>query len=262
MVTLLDTDKITYLLNNPYSLSSSEMEELDQIIAQYPYFQPARVLKLKALKSQNHFSYNQQLKVTAAYTTDRKVLFEYITSEEKPFAVKESNLNEVVEENYDEELKKAESILSPNLFERKIETKQEAESVLEIDKPISFSKNDTYSFNEWLKIASLKPIERTENQSVDCKKEEKFKKIENFIENQTKLQPLKDYASVNENLAAPFTKPNHALMTETLAKVYVQQKNFKKAIQAYKILILKNPEKSGYFADQIRAIEKLQENIK
>ena len=48
-------------------------------------------------------------------------------------------------------------------------------------------------------------------------------------------------------------------MTETLAKVYVQQKNYKKAITAYKILILKYPEKSGFFADQIRAIEKLSD---
>ena len=46
-------------------------------------------------------------------------------------------------------------------------------------------------------------------------------------------------------------------MTETLAMVYLQQKNYKKAIQAYKILSLKNPEKSGFFADQIRAIKKI-----
>ena len=46
-------------------------------------------------------------------------------------------------------------------------------------------------------------------------------------------------------------------MTETLAKVYLQQKNYKKAIQAYKILILKNPKKSGFFADQIHAIQNL-----
>jgi hypothetical protein len=40
----------------------------------------------------------------------------------------------------------------------------------------------------------------------------------------------------------------------------MEQKNYKKALQAYKILILKSPEKSGFFADQIRAIKKLQEN--
>ena len=48
-------------------------------------------------------------------------------------------------------------------------------------------------------------------------------------------------------------------MTVTLARVYLELQNYKKAIQAYKILILKNPEKSGFFADQIRAIEKLQD---
>ena len=50
-----------------------------------------------------------------------------------------------------------------------------------------------------------------------------------------------------------------ALMTETLARIYVEQKNYKKAIQSYKILSLKYPEKSGFFADQIKAINELQE---
>ena len=54
--------------------------------------------------------------------------------------------------------------------------------------------------------------------------------------------------------------PSEALMTETLARVYVEQKNFKKAKQAYRILSLKYPEKSGFFADQIRAVEQLEEN--
>ena len=47
-------------------------------------------------------------------------------------------------------------------------------------------------------------------------------------------------------------------MTETLAKVYLEQKKYKKAIQAFKILSLKYPEKSGFFADRIRAVEKIQ----
>jgi len=47
-------------------------------------------------------------------------------------------------------------------------------------------------------------------------------------------------------------------MTETLAKVYLEQKKYRKAIQAFKILSLKYPEKSGFFADQIRAVKMLQ----
>lgn len=62
------------------------------------------------------------------------------------------------------------------------------------------------------------------------------------------------------NLAKEFLVEKSQLMTETLAKVYLEQKKYKKAIQAYQILILKYPEKSGFFADQIKAIKKIQQN--
>ncbi|MDB9796535.1 hypothetical protein OAB55_01845, partial [Flavobacteriaceae bacterium] len=71
-----------------------------------------------------------------------------------------------------------------------------------------------------------------------------------------KIKSLKN-SPQQQNTTQEDSKPSNSLMTETLAKVYLQQKNYKKAIQAYKILILKNPEKSGFFADQIRAVEKL-----
>jgi hypothetical protein len=49
-------------------------------------------------------------------------------------------------------------------------------------------------------------------------------------------------------------------MTETLAKVFLEQKKYHKAIQAYEILILKYPEKSSLFADRIIEIKNLQQN--
>ena len=51
-----------------------------------------------------------------------------------------------------------------------------------------------------------------------------------------------------------------ALMTETLARVYLEQKKYQKAIQAYQILILKYPEKSSFFADRISDIKNIQQN--
>ena len=50
------------------------------------------------------------------------------------------------------------------------------------------------------------------------------------------------------------------LMTETLAKVYLEQKKYQKAIQAYEILILKYPEKISFFANRISDIKALQQN--
>ncbi|MCB0456064.1 MAG: hypothetical protein KDC62_11815, partial [Aequorivita sp.] len=132
-----------------------------------------------------------------------------------------------------------------------------------------FTKSDTHSFAEWLKLTKAKPIERSEEpmeyKNGDSEKEErerKFELIDKFIQERPKIVPSEGSSNTSKkeepkNLAAAFTQMPESLMTETLAKVYLQQKNYKKAIQAYKILILKNPEKSGFFADQIRAIEKL-----
>ena len=50
---------------------------------------------------------------------------------------------------------------------------------------------------------------------------------------------------------------NEDFVTETLAKIYAQQGNFKRAISAYEKLSLKFPEKNDYFA---RLVQKLKEN--
>ncbi len=46
-------------------------------------------------------------------------------------------------------------------------------------------------------------------------------------------------------------------VTETLAKIYVKQKLYKEALQAYEKLSLKFPEKNVYFAGQIEEVKKL-----
>ena len=102
------------------------------------------------------------------------------------------------------------------------------------------------SFVEWLKLSNLKPIDRSNETET----------IDKFISEKPKLK-----VEVNEN-ESNNDKANNlsnqaGYMTETLAKLYLNQKNYEKAIQSYKILILKFPEKNSYFADQIKKIKKL-----
>ena len=55
---------------------------------------------------------------------------------------------------------------------------------------------------------------------------------------------------------------DEAFLTESLAKIYIKQKRYSKALEIIKKLSLKYPEKNIYFADQIRFLEKLIINIK
>ena len=52
---------------------------------------------------------------------------------------------------------------------------------------------------------------------------------------------------------------NNELVTPTLAKVYLEQEHYEKAISAYKKLSLKYPKKNSFFANQIKLINKLNE---
>jgi len=149
---------------------------------------------------------------------------------------------------------------------------------LEIGKPLDFSLREKHSFQEWLQLSRTEPIDRSndasseekiEKTAAEIEKEEKLaieekqKKaeiIDKFIENNPKISPIKPG---NNTPAVQIESPiedNSYLMTETLARVYLEQKKYTKAIQAYEILILKYPEKITFFADRISDIKILQQN--
>ena len=128
---------------------------------------------------------------------------------------------------------------------------------------MDFSKEEQHSFQEWLQLSRIQPIERgKENQTepeIDVDKRKKIELIDKFIETSPKISPLKH--GVPFSVTFDINKEDNSyLMTETLARVYLEQKKYQKAIQAYEILILKYPEKSSFFADRISDIKILQHN--
>ena len=108
------------------------------------------------------------------------------------------------------------------------------------------SKTEKYSFLDWFDI-----IDDNEQQV-----EKKFDLIDQFIKNSPKIQFSKEKKSEPDIKIG--AKIKDELITETLAKIYVTQKKFNKAIKAYEILSLKYPKKSSFFADQIIDIKKLK----
>lgn len=266
----------TYLLNKPDTINDRHAQTLDTVLATFPYFQSARVLRLKHLYNQDSFNYNFALKVAAAYTTDRSILFDFITSDtfvsvQKGLYEKklEELMNMTVVESEEVIVPKKNHFLNPleqsiktSISQAELSEEQQITEKLALGKPLEFSKNEKHSFQEWLQLSRLKPIEREETQkdfllTTDDKKK-KTALIDRFIENNPKIPPIAKDASIP--VIEPMPDDASYLMTETLARVYLEQKKYARAIQAYEILILKYPEKSSFFADRISDIKILQQN--
>ncbi|PBJ11882.1 tetratricopeptide repeat protein [Flavobacterium sp. ACN6] len=186
---------------------------------------------------------------------------------------------EEVEEPIKEEVQQEIQIENEESQDEEInEAVKTAAEHLEIGKPLDFSFNEKHSFQEWLQLSRTEPIDRSDevsseeeiiNEAVETKKEEKvideerLKKaeiIDKFIETNPKISPVKPGTSVPVVQLESNSEDNSYLMTETLARVYLEQKKYTKAIQAYEILILKYPEKITFFADRISDIKILQQN--
>ncbi len=302
----MNVTDFTYLLQHPEKVVSPvQTKQLEDVLEEYPYFQAARALHLKGLRNLNSFKFNNALKITAAYTSERDILFDFITSNEflqntiadtisgKDIALKDKEIvfeevtadtkitpiiDDVVEDKpLPRNKKEAEQILDAQLFKSKdpevdatiAETKK-AEKDLKIGTPITFTKKEKYSFGEWLQLTANDPIERepdTEKKDTDKENtapeikdtiKKKFDLIDKFIETNPKIVATEN-PTTKVKIEESIKIDKAELMTETLARVYLEQKKYKKAIQAYKILSLKYPEKSSSFADRIKAVEKLQQ---
>jgi hypothetical protein len=231
----LKTETFKNITKNKTEIQHLKAAELKSIVEEFPYFQAARTLYLKELKSQDSFKYNHELKTTAAYTSDRSVLFNYIVS----FNVKHQELTE------------------KNTATTRDGVLNKVEDNLEIGKPLPFSSTENHSFNQWLQLSPKKVIIRSrEKPTQQTTRKEDL--IDKFIQNSPKIGPLEK--GIKFTVPVSKNKYDVALMTETLAKVYLEQKKYENAMQAYKILSLKYPEKSGFFADQIKRIQILQKN--
>ena len=105
----------------------------------------------------------------------------------------------------------------------------------------------------------FKPEPEIEERPPKTSLSEKFQLFDSFVEKLPELKKKRPEHSpprfrIDED---ELSDEESSLVTETLAKVYVKQKHYDKAIKAYEILRLKYPEKSGFFADRIFEIKKL-----
>ena len=142
-----------------------------------------------------------------------------------------SSQNKPVQE--EENVSATEDVADSEKTEPKAET--EPVKVTEVVKPASNSNVTSFisTWKSWLKIDRSEIVTPSEQ-------DKKAAIIDKFIENNPKISPIKE--DVDFIVKEKSNDISH-LMTETLAQLYVEQKLYTKAIQAYKILQEKHPER-------------------
>ncbi|MFZ6051054.1 hypothetical protein [Halocola ammonii] len=376
----MNKDQFYKQLEQPQLLSRDDIDSLQELVEQYPYFASARVLLAKALHSANDHRFDEALQQAAVFAGDRKVLYNLVMKEnlkqkirdvneavsketeeveeevekqtepensevsdqeeieaqgetvvEEPsekeegteVEVKEFESSTELEEEKDEDVEKVEkpdseieedeeegeSEQTYDEYEQEIlyeainstisrevsedeeeEDKDEAQtaskpegSVSEVapDKETDEVKESASptSYSEWLKKRareihyhedsveekasqqSKSTVDQAVNAEQKVAEEEgsnspsQDELIERFIEKEPKITPKKADMFSSENLAKMSVVEDESFVTETMAKIFAKQGNLRKAKRAYKLLSLKYPEKSIYFANQIKKLQ-------
>lgn len=150
-----------------------------------------------------------------------------------------------------------------NIYGRDNESLSQDDAITEPDllllEPEPDVNAETHSFTEWLRLhhppeASAESVSTVDGSPRHPGKGKEL--IDKFIETNPRLEPRLENKSPID-ISEDSVKENDGIFTDTLAKIYIKQGLYSKAIFAYEKLILKYPEKSGYFAGQIEEINKL-----
>ena len=84
----MTANDFTALLKNPQTVKPAEIPHLKELTDAYPYFAPAQLLHLRALRQADSIHFENALSKTALYARDRRWLYYFVYPEKKSAAKK------------------------------------------------------------------------------------------------------------------------------------------------------------------------------
>ncbi len=240
-------------LQHPENLGTEDLARLEKILLAYPCFSAARELYLKLLHQSGDLSYESQLFKTSLASPNRARLFAFIHDRQWPLPADAAHFPE---DTSGQDFSLIDSFLGAEMSS--VDTPVSTEAAL-------MSLQKLYAGYDLGESFSLANAEVSEEDSVVFESPE----IQRFIDCPQEEIPM--VSEQGSDFAATDAKPGafaeavesawESLPTDsltlTLVKIYLRQKKYERALEILKALSLNNPEKSVYFADQIRFLEKL-----
>ncbi|TCO07999.1 hypothetical protein [Natronoflexus pectinivorans] len=304
-------------MQNPSVLNEQSLEQLREVLEEYPFFQAGRLLWVKNLHNLDHIRYNNELKLAAAHIPDRSRLYSLINHISQPInlAEPEKESQELVSTEVLQDVEPESVLASPDkeedqaaaigedyfsvddvyetssgsqvdfsdkrLNNKKEEFKSDPENIIlpsadflgyETDVASEYqlpgdneqvSLDESRSFSEWLNVLRHQPVAKSEQHQEEVEPEEKKDKkmalIDSFLQQgdrrRIKVSEGEQRKENPKDFSLKSLQESNDLMTETLANIYIHQKHFLKAIDIFKQLSLKYPEKNIYFARRIKELE-------
>ncbi|MBV8038278.1 tetratricopeptide repeat protein [Bacteroides sp. AN502] len=272
-------------IQHPETLNQDSLYELRTLVARYPYFQSVRLLYLKNLYLLHDVSFGAELRKAVLYVVDKRSLFYLIEGENYKLNRNEQSVSilEKDEPGIDRTLFLIDAFLSkmPDVQSQTSEldyTMDYTAYLLHDDKADDVVENKMRPLRGQDLIdgflnkmnADEKNLP-TEQMNADKSQMDKDVLLADVSEEST--SPLISMPiSVNDDQAEDeeeekgedcvVEREDDSYFTETLAKIYIKQHRYEKALEIIKKLSLNYPKKNAYFADQIRFLEKLIINAK
>ena len=212
------------LIKHPEMMDKETLYDLRSLVALYPYYQTARLLMLQNLYVLHSQSFDEELRKASVYFTDRRVVFKLVEAAH----YKLRNAEEKTQKKYHSEEGESRTIsLIDQFLDTLPDDGDETDNSAPRRKPTPADAAVDY-------VSYLLETELTDAPD----------------------SPPEEYDKTEEN------DGDEGVFTETLARIYIKQGQYSKALEIIKRLNLKYPKKNVYFADQIRFLEKLIINNK
>ncbi len=244
--------EIAELINHPERLDRDTLYELRSLLALYPYYQPVRLLMLKNLYLLHDPTFDEELRRAAIYVTDRRVLFDMVEAAHYQLQVKSKAAVKQIKPEENRTLSLIDNFLD--------QVPKDDEAVQKKRKPTPADAAIDY-------VAYLLQSEDdTDEQAADVPEMRGQALIDTFINTDKGKIVLPEELPEEPPAVYEVEKEEEdtegEYFTETLARIYVKQGRYSKALEIIQRLSLQVPKKNAYFADQIRFLEKLIINNK